>query len=211
MKLGSLLATNEMFTATPNRDELRQGDILQGLHYPLMKCEQLRLIGEPADPAASVGGIFSLSAVTERESGVHWFTAQVQVSRGYYIVLSQCCDLERCNGKLEAPAFVVASLVDIPYPIRTDPEKLRNLQQNRLQDFVNLFYIPQYSPLPQAHMVDFSMPVSVPRSEFDFALSGKVLQMTDEARVCFKVKLISHFGRLTSEEQEIYANLYPGS
>lgn len=99
--------TELMFTATPNRDELRQGDIIQGLYYPLMKCEQLRLIGEPADPVAPVGELFSLSAVAEKKSGVNWFTAQIQVSRGYYIVLSQCCDLERHNGKLDAPAFVV--------------------------------------------------------------------------------------------------------
>jgi hypothetical protein len=196
-----------MFMPELNRNELRQGDIIYGLYYPSMKCETLGLVGRVASPSTPVTESLSLSAVTEKSYGIEWMSAQVQVFRGFSIILSQCCDLERRNGKLNYPAFVISPLQDIPYPIRTYPERLVDFQENSLGKYINNFYILQSPPLPQAYQVDFSMVVSVPRSEFDFALTGKVLQMTDEARVRFKLKLGQHFSRPTQDE--IDTGLYP--
>jgi len=196
-----------MFIETPNSEELRQGDIIEGLYYPSINCENIRLIGESTNQSSSENTELSLTAVSEKKEGFTFLTAQIKVFRGFVIILSQCCDLALRNGKLEVPAFVIAPLVDISYPIRTKPENLYKLQENSLKSFVNLFYIPRQEPLQQEYMVDFNRVTSLPRAEFKFALSKKVLQMTDEARVQFKLKLASHFGRPTQEE--ISANLYP--
>ena len=198
-----------MFAIDPNRDELRQGDIIQGLYFPSMICQTLSLLGTAGISPESMGEGLSLSAVTKRIRGIDWLSAHLEVFRRFAVVLSQCCDLERRQGKLDILFFVVAPLLEVPYQIRTDPEKFAELQLNSLEQYVNLFYIPHTPPLPQAYVVHFNMVVSLPRSQYDFAIAGKVLQMTDGERVRFKLKLGHHFSRLTREE--IDTNLSPPS
>ena len=106
-------------------------------------------------------------------------------------------------------ALVVSPLQDLYFPIRKNPEYLAKLQQNSRESYMNLFYIPQTPPLPQEYLVDFSMVVSIPRSEFNFALTKKLLQMNNVSRIQFKLKLGGHFGRPTQEELD--TNLYPRS
>lgn len=212
-KIGSsLISTGRMFTETPNLNELRQGDIIQGLYYPLMKCKTIRLLGEPTDSGAETSDTLSLSATAERKSGFYWFPAQIPVFRGHSVVLSQCCDLERRNGNQDAIAFVIAPLKEIPRLIRSDPDRLDRLKENSLRHYVNLFYIPHHPPLSQDYIIDFNMVVSIPQGEYDFALSKKILQMTDEARVCLKLKIANHFGRPADEgEKELASRLFPSS
>ncbi|HEY9708247.1 MAG TPA: hypothetical protein V6D48_08590, partial [Oculatellaceae cyanobacterium] len=188
-----------MFTQVLNKAELRQGDIIEGLYYPLINCGTLRILGEATNQPLSQNEDLSLTAISEKKEGVTFLTAQVKVLRSFVVVLSQCCDLALRNDKLEAPAFVIAPLFEVPYQIKTKSERLSKLQENSLENFVNLFYIPQNEPLPQDYVVDFGRLTSLPRAEFNFTLSKKVLQMTDEARVLFKLKLASHFGRPTQE------------
>ena len=195
-----------MFTERPNQEELRQGDIIEGVYYPTLNCENLRLIGEPNHQTLSDERP-DLIAETIKKQGVTLFTAQVQVFRGFGIIISQCCDLALRSGKLEVPAFVISPLVEISYNLQNNSEKLSKFQENSLHSFVNLFYIPQQEPLPKSYMVDFNRMVSLPRTEFNFVLSKKVLQMTDEDRVKFKIKLSHQFGRATQEE--IAAGLFP--
>jgi len=198
-----------MFTSSINRKELRQGDIIEGLYYPFINCESLNLVGTVSDNSCSVTETPRLSALAKKESERELLTAQIQVSRGFSIIISQCCDLELHNGKLDLPAFVVAPLQPIPYMIRTKQEKLDVFQQNLLEQYINLFYIQKVPPLPDAYHVNFGMIVSIPHKEFNFVMSRKVLQMTDESRVHFKLKLARHFGRPTQDE--IDGNLYPTS
>lgn len=201
-----------MFIETPDRSQLRQGDIIKGLFYPQINCEKLQLTGQPfvdLTDTTTESKQGNLLAVAEKKHGFTMFTAQVKVFCGFFVILSQCCDIARRQGKLEIPAFAVSPLLEIPYSVRNSSEKLNELQSNRLESFINFFYVFEKQPLLQDYVVDFNQIVSLPRSEFDFALSRKVLQMTDKSRISFKLKLSSHFGRPTQEELD--SKLYPGS
>ncbi|MGI9106561.1 MAG: hypothetical protein ACR2G4_09965 [Pyrinomonadaceae bacterium] len=197
-----------MFNTTPNLEELRQGDIVQGLYYPLMKCSDLRIIGTITNPYEPHRENLTLTSVPGgNKYGRNLFLANIEVFGGYSVIISQCCDLELHNGRLDNPAFVAAPLIDIPALIQRDKEKLLRFQENQLESFVNLFHIQQQAPLLQAYAVDFSRLVSIVNSDYQFALAGKILQMTGRNRVRFKIKLGRHFGRPTQEE--ISNGLYP--
>jgi hypothetical protein len=197
-----------MFVDQANNTVLRQGDILQGLYYPLMVCRDLPLIGTSTDPV-SVEEPLSLLARSKSKHSVDWLDAQLQVCRVLAIVLSQCCDLELRNEKLQINSFIVSPLLKLEYQITSDPERYETFKRNPISDYVNWFYLPHRPPLIDERMVDFNRLVSIPRAEYGLALRGKILQMTDEARVRLKVKLSQHFGRPLPEEQGLFAQLLP--
>lgn len=191
-----------MFLNEPNREELRQGDIIQGLYFPMMNCRTMEILGIPLEEEPQQENSLGLSARAERKSGFHLFSAKLLIARGLSIILSQCCDLERRNNNQDAIAMIVAPLRSIGRHIRDNSEKFSNLQSNILTHFVNQYYIPQYSPLQSDYMVDFNLMVSIPQGEYNYILSRKVLQMTDEARARFKIKLTHHFGRAFDEHED---------
>jgi hypothetical protein len=197
-----------MFLDAPDKTELRQGDVVYGLYFPLVKSEDIVVLGKPTIPLTVPGQETTLSPVIaakgENKDAV---LVQMYARQGYSIVLSQCCDLAlREGGKMNSPAFVVAPLAEVPYLIRSNNEKLELLKQNRLEHFTSLFYLPFTSPLPSEMVVDFSRMASIDNKDYSHALAGKSLQMTDESRVTFKTKLASHFGRPT--EEELKAHLF---
>lgn len=197
-----------MFSHTADAAELRQGDIVQGLYYPQLNCETLPLLGvAPPDAGPHVEGL-SLAASARTQSGMAWLTAQVSVHRGYSMVLSPCCDLERRGGKLEVPAIVVAPLLQVAYNIRNDASAMAVFRQNPLDDYTGMYFVAQHPPLDGEYMVDFCRAVSIPRGEYPHTRRGKVLQLDDAERVKFKTKLGLYFGRPTAEE--IAAGLIPG-
>jgi hypothetical protein len=57
-------------------------------------------------------------------------------------------------------------------------------------------------------VVDFNQTICIPGKEFPAILRNKKLQMEDEWRVKFKIKLATSFARLTKEE--ILAGLVDG-
>jgi hypothetical protein len=66
-----------------------------------------------------------------------------------------------------------------------------------------LFYIPPHEKLGAVEWtVDYNQVFSIPSAEYPDILANRVLQMTDDARVRFKIKLAWCLGRLTDEELE---------
>jgi hypothetical protein len=195
-----------MFLPEQDRVQLRQGDIVFGLFYPILNCTNLFLIGRAMPTAPDDPCDISPLTVQTKPYG-NTLTAQINVVRSHSIVLSQCCDLELRDGRLSSPAFVVSPLTPVPYTIRTNALNLERLQRNSLTDYSSLYYIRAQAPLIEDCMVDFSTVASVTNKDYSLALSGKVLQMTDAERVRFKTKLAAHFGRPT--EEEIQAGLFP--
>jgi hypothetical protein len=53
----------------------------------------------------------------------------------------------------------------------------------------------------QKEHLHYNQAVSIPGREFPFIVSRKILQMEDEWRVKFKIKLAICFARLTDEER----------
>lgn len=193
-----------MFKREADKTRLRQGDILEGFYYPVFKSSEMRLVGNPRPPQSSISPLTLEPRLVEKSR----LQAMLDVERCFVIVLSQCCELQvNQQGKPDVPAFVLAPLVDTPYNIRIKPENLEKFRANSTKDYVNLFHISQRTPLTSECAVDFNKVFSVQAGDYQFALKGKVLEMTDEARVLLKVKLGLHFGRPTQEE--ISARIYP--
>lgn len=203
-----------MFVEQIDTTELRQGDIIRGLFYPELNCSDLHLIGTPdlnsSNLTLNAEVQANLLALTDKKpkEGLTVLTAQMKVYYGYFILITQCCDIaKREKGKPNLSAFVISPLVEVPYPIRQNPDNLSELQANNQGTYINFFYIPSHQHLSQDYVVDFNRVVALPRSQYDFVLSRKVLQMTDHQRVKFKLKLGSHFARPTQEELD--AQIYP--
>src|SRR5438105_2056164 len=99
-----------MFAATPDLQELRQGDILAATWYPRMNVDDIRLVAtvdhEKHDAVVTAPQI-------ENNRGQDWISAQTQLSRGYVMVLSHCCDLELTNNKPRGLYALVSPLIPI--------------------------------------------------------------------------------------------------
>jgi len=67
---------------------LRQGDIVRDIPFPLLKLDQLVLLGKSESPATS-----SFAPIFESTPRGNWLTAQVPVAFSHCAVLTQCCDL----------------------------------------------------------------------------------------------------------------------
>jgi hypothetical protein len=196
--------------------ELRQGDIIQGLFYPEISCSEISLLGKPANlftnETISNGEeqLPNLIANLEKKGkqGLSGFTAQINVYYGFFIVISQCCNLaRRDDGKPKSSAFVTAPLLDIPYNLNKDQEKFNIFKSNSLETYISSFFVAQKFPIKKDYLVDFNQIISFPRTQYDFLIKNKILQMNDKTRIQFKLKLMSHFGRATQEERD--AGIYP--
>ena len=171
-----------MFVEQIDQNELRQGDIIQGLFYPELNCSDLQIIGNPDEDFIKIiqnqdetqAKLVASKEKKKPPDGLICFTAQIKVDYGYFIVISQCCDIaKQPNNKPKSSSFVVSVLGNVPYTISQDKEKLQELTKNNLGSFISFFFIRQQSPLLQDYVVDFNRVVALPRSQYDFALSKK--------------------------------------
>ncbi len=187
-----------MFIAAPDKSELRQGDIIAAVWFPRIRFEDIRLLA-PVD-SANLDQIVAVPHLVE-DRGIEWTIAQIQMARRYVMVLSQCCDLEMLKGRPRGLAAVVSPLVPVPDMYRKKPEYLAALRENRVESYVNHFYVEQAPPLPSDFIVDFGRVVSIGLDQVRDLLNQKVLQLTDASRIALKSKLAFNFGRLTDEEE----------
>jgi len=168
-----------------------------------------------SDPLAAQSGHPALIPTSTQKGKGMTVTAQVEVALVHAMVLSQCCDLEVREGKKRPGIQYIAlsPLLDIPYPIKIDPDKLQQLRNNSNplieagRSFINLFHVPQQPPLPDEKMIDYNVIASVPVSEYEYILGNKVLQMTDRHRIRLKNKMSVSYGRYTQEKKD--AGLVP--
>lgn len=99
--------------------------------------------------------------------------------------------------------FRLARLIPIPKPIAADAQRLASLKSNKDPrvgsdtGYINLFYI---GPTPVLNgkdwVIDFNQTICIPGKEFPGILQNKKLQMEDEWRVKFKIKLATCLARL---------------
>src|SRR5437867_6472410 len=152
-----------MFIRDADLTCLRQGDILAGIPFPLLKSDEIailgRLLGETPMPLAP-----TLSAVPRVHRGdPNWLTGQVPMRLSFCAVLSQCCDLELREGKFRMHAFAVARLIPIPEGTRVDPQRLASLMANKDPrdptdpGRIDYFYIPAHERLDgKEWLVDYN-------------------------------------------------------
>ncbi|BCA55331.1 hypothetical protein W02_24710 [Nitrospira sp. KM1] len=196
-----------MFTASPDQNALRQGDIISGLYVPFIKNRDLELIGKLTGEDSSSTETLRL---TPTLVNTKYFQGIVKFLPSLTIVVSQCCDVEGRNGKLEAPSFVIAPIEPFRIlRIAKDASETAKFQQNNLTDYSNFFYIEPTDLISEPSFVNLNRVFSIHQDDYPIALKNKRLQMTDECRISFKLKVANHFGRPT--EEELSSQLYPRS
>jgi len=198
-----------MFVPEADPTCLRQGDILASIPFPLIKPQAFSAMGTYV-PIGGDRGLPRFEPVTStHRDDPNWLTVQGLWRVGFGVVISQCCDLTPRNGRILLPTIAVARLVPITPATRNDPEKFASLSANKDPrddvdpGVIKLFYIPAHEKLGGVEWtVDYNQVFSLPAAEFPAILRNRVLQMTDDARVRFKIKLAWCLGRLTDEELE---------
>lgn len=197
-----------MFLSVADMSCLRQGDILDGIPFPRLSSPDTSILGRISSSASqpTVPNISPLTS-THRDDP-QWLIAQLPVRLSFCAIISQCCDLEPRNNQLQLPAFALARLIPIPRQIPADSQRLMSLKSNKDPrvgsdpGYINFFYI---EPMPVLNgrdwVVDFNQTICIPGKEFPGILQSKKLQMEDEWRVKFKIKLATCLARLTNEER----------
>jgi hypothetical protein len=193
-----------MFIADADLTCLRQGDILANVPFPQVKAADTRFLG-----AASLEtlGTLTFNAHAKIVRNLPMYTCQVETRLGFAAVISQCCDIApRAGNRIEQPTIALARLTPIPASITGDPVALTDLRSNsdpRVPGagFLNLFHI-RATQLTENRdwMVDFGQVFSIPSAEFPAILSRKVLEMDNDSRIRFKIRLSSSFARFTEDE-----------
>jgi hypothetical protein len=197
-----------MFVSEPDMNCLRQGDILDGIAFPRLSSADITILGR-LPSGASQPAVPALPAATHtHREDPQWLCAQVPVRLSYCAVMSQCCDLEPRNNQLRMPAFALARLVPIPRQILADAQRLASLRSNkdpRVSNdpgYINFFWIEARPELNgREWIIDFNQAVSIPGNEFPGILRNKRLQMEDEWRMKFKIKLATCLTRRTDDER----------
>ena len=188
---------------------LRQGDILANILYPLIVTQDVRFMGV-MDANDLENRPPSFRADTPLYRKLPALACQLISRVGYAAIISNCCDIEPENNAIRRThALVLARLVPIPVGIERDAKNLESLKANRNPlnpeggpGHINRFYIQSHELLEgREWIVDYSQVLSMPSAEFPEILKRKILQMDDDSRIRFKVKLAASFGRFSSEEQ----------
>jgi hypothetical protein len=186
---------------------LRQGDILEGVPFPLLDNAKLQLLGDIApDKNFSTIPVLNPSLHRHRDDN-EWTTALAPVRFGKCAVLSNCCELEPRNGKVLTHAVVLARLRPIPVDIRRTPELFESLKANKDPrdrtdaGFIDQFYLEPHELLAgQEWKVQFNQVVSLPTTDMTILLGKKILQLDDRTRMKFKIKLGFTYMRPNVEE-----------
>jgi hypothetical protein len=185
---------------------LRQGDILEGVPFPLMDDSKLKVFVDISKDW-DFKSVDSLTPKRHQErKDDQWVTAQIPVRFGYCAVLANCCDLELHDGKISAPTIPLARLHPIG-DIQTDPARLASLKANKdprnEEDpgYIDFFYLEKHVSLQNKEWkVHFNQITSVPTIDLSRLLSRKILQLDDRNRVKFKIKLGFTYARVNKEE-----------
>lgn len=186
---------------------LRQGDILVGVPFALLEHGKMHVLGAIAQDY-DYAALPSISAAThERRADKGWVTIQVPARFGLCAVLSNCCDLEPRDGRVQTYAVTLGRLRPISPDTRNDPERFASLKANRdPRDTENPGYIDYFYLEPHALLegtdwnVHFNQVVTLPTIDIALLLRKKVLQLDDRTRVKFKIKLAYTLGRINDDE-----------
>jgi hypothetical protein len=187
---------------------LRQGDILEGVPFPLLESAKMHVLADISQ-TESFSTIPVLSPrLHELRGDNEWTTTVSPVRFGFCTVLSNCCDLEpRQGGKVRTHAVVLARLRPIPPDIRRSQELFDSLVANRdprdptRPGFIEYFYLAPHRLLQELDWrVEFNQVVSVPTNDVTILLRKKILQLDDRTRMKFKIKLGFTYLRVNQDE-----------
>jgi hypothetical protein len=198
-----------MFVQDADMACLRQGDIVAGIPFPLLGLKEVLILATMLPERSEVALPILAPSTRVHRDDPNWLTCQMPVRLSFCAVVSQCCDLEPRYGKILMPSFAVARLIPVPARIVADPQRLSSLRENKdprnVADpgYVNLFHVPAHERVDgKEWVVNYNQMIAIPGSEFPAIVKRKVLQMEDQWRVKFKIKLAASLSRLTEEERD---------
>jgi hypothetical protein len=191
---------------------LRQGDILEGVPFPLMDHGKINVLGSVAQDR-DYNALPPLSAKThQHRDDREWVTAVIPVRFGFCTVLSNCCDLEPREGRIQAPVLTLARLRPIPNDIKSNQALFDSLKANKDPrdgndpGYIDFFYLETHALLQnQDWRVHYNQVVTLPTSDITHLLRKKILQLDDRTRMKFKIKL--GFTLMRTNEDELNAGL----
>jgi hypothetical protein len=123
-------------------------------------------------------------------------------------VLSHSCEVDRANG-VKVTSIIVAPLRDLH--TATVPAKIEELKaSNVISEGTEASYLKYFYLLPNGKLqhktgavVDFSKCFSIRKNAYDYLVSRKVLQLADDARDAFALKLALYFHRSQQPAQPV--------
>jgi hypothetical protein len=172
-----------------------------------MDCAKIQILGDISsdEPFNSIPVLRARKH--EHRSDGEWTTAVAPVRFGFCAVVSNCCDLEPRNGRVLAPAVLLARLVRIPNDLRMNPARFESLRGNKDPrdridpGYIDYFYLEPHDLLQQQDWrVQFSQVVSIPVTDIAMLLGRKLLQLDGRTRMKFKIKLGFTFMRANEDE-----------
>jgi hypothetical protein len=190
---------------------LRQGDILEGVPFPLIDHTTLQLLGT-IHLDRDFNALPEIAAKTHKQrQDAEWLTALIPVRFGFCIVLSNCCDLEPHEGNISAPAFNLARLHPIPENLRGNADLFNSLKANKDPrdpndpGYIDFFYLEQHDLLQgRDWRVHYNQITTLPTTTIPtFLLRKKILQLDDRTRMKFKIKLGFTLMRVNDEERRL--------
>jgi hypothetical protein len=199
-----------MFIERPDLTCLRQGDILGNLPLPVLQWGKLSFVGKIEPPTPGSTPAF-MPLLTEDPRG-RLFSIQTPARIVFAAVISQCCDIAtRRGGRIEGQhTIALARLIPLPDRVRNDVESLASLRENANPNtsspsYLSLFHVPAHASLNEEEWaIDYSQLFCIPAQDLQLALKRKILQMTDDSRIRFKMKLAHFYGRPTDEELSMH-------
>jgi len=190
-----------------DRGCLRQGDVIAAVPFPIVDAESAVLGSIDEGSGVQTPHPKITTIAREHRKRNDCFTMQVKARLAPCAVVAHCCELELRDGKCLLPMISVARIVPVKESISRDEEKLASLRGNKdprnPQDpgYLDYFYLEAANSIGGVEcVVDFSQISSVPGTEYQNLIRGKVLQLLDRERVKFKIKLAAYLGRLTDDE-----------
>jgi hypothetical protein len=186
---------------------LRQGDILEGVPFPLLETSRIQLLGDIENDQDFTTAPPLTPKLHKHRDDPNWTTAVCPVRFGCCAVLSNCCDLEPRGGKVLTPAVVLARLRPITSDARRNPTMFESLKANRdprdreNPGFIDQFYLEPHELLAgQDWKVQFNQTLCLPTTDITLLLKKKILQLDNRTRMKFKIKLGFTFARANNDE-----------
>jgi hypothetical protein len=168
------------------RDVLRQGDIVENVHFL---------------------GALNLNCInvidTPNSANHPWFYNEKAVL-GPAMVLSHSCEIDSSNG-IKLTSIILAPLRDIDKATSND-KRDELIGSNIITDtskasFLKYFYIEPDSHLKYSNgaVVDFSKCFSLKKDSYEHLLKNKVLQLTEKTMQNMALKLAFYYYRTTAQ------------
>lgn len=196
-----------MYDANPDKSRLRQGDVLRDVYMPRYSLKDLALLHTLCSSEGAT--VFAGKSILKTECR-------------HAVVLSQCCEFDegKRNGFSIAAlvpwtgrksplvtrswGFVIAELVPVlrsafrgfaGSPTET-LEALRRANDSSLREAMNTYLFEEHpDDLSEPHLADFTQVMSVKMKDRHTLVGHKVLQLTQEARRQFQLKLGMFYSR----------------